>query len=154
MFQMQNFHLNLSRSKLLSGPFTPNTNRLSSGRDENSNFKSTVGVPGWLSWLSDSRFQLRSWSCGREIELHARHGGCLRFSLSLSLCPSLLARSLSLSKKKTKTKTKKTKEHGGGHSTVRLSRGEGARWGMHIISHHSEISTNLFDCRSKLHPMF
>ena len=61
-----------------------------------------VGEPGWLSRLSASWFQLRSWSQGHEIEPHvrlcARRRACLRFSFPLS--PTF--------KKLKKQKTKKT----------------------------------------------
>ena len=50
-----------------------------------------IGMPGWLSSASDSWFWLRSWFQGHESELCGRCcngcGACLRFSLSLSLCP-------------------------------------------------------------------
>ena len=48
---------------------------------------------GSVSWVPDSWFQLRSWSRGRDIKPHIRlfagYGACLRFSFSLSLCPTL-----------------------------------------------------------------
>ena len=63
-----------------------------------------------VSWASDSWFWLRSWSHSWDTEprigLHAEHRACLRFSFSLSLCPSPHTRalplppSLSLSQKK------------------------------------------------------
>ena len=62
------------------------------------------GVPGWLSW-SAFWFWLRSWSQDCDIKpwvcLCTRCRACLRFSLTLSLCPSCTcSHSLSLKKKK------------------------------------------------------
>ena len=59
---------------------------------------------GSVSWASDSWSWLRSWTQGGEIApcigLRAHWGVCLRFSLSLSLCPSPLVCSLSPSQNK------------------------------------------------------
>lgn len=60
-----------------------------------------------------TQFWLRSWSQGREVErcigFHAQQGACLRFSLSLTLCPSPWSPLLSLSNKWTNLKKKKKK---------------------------------------------
>ena len=69
------------------------------------------GAPRWLGWVSNSWFQLRSWSHGHGIQLcvgfHTERGACLRLSLPLALSPTC---SLSLSPSLSRTKQHKTKQ--------------------------------------------
>ena len=65
-------------------------------------WKDFLGVPGWLSLLSD-RLQLRSWSHGLWVRApvglcadSSEPGACFGFCVSFSLSPLPLARALSL----------------------------------------------------------
>lgn len=79
----------------------------------NRTIKGHLHLGGSVSWASDSWFQFRSWSQGHEMQPHvqlcARHGACLRFSLSPSALPTHTHHSYSLSKKKKKERTKERK---------------------------------------------